>query len=111
MSTGWRWCSPRCATSVTKMKILVVGGGGREHALVWGLQRSKQHELVCAPGNPGIAELARCVPVKAHEVAQLAALADRENVDLVVIGPEAPLVAGLADLLTARGRAVFGCSK
>src|SRR4051794_9617890 len=93
------------------MKILVVGGGGREHALVWGLARSKKHELMCAPGNPGIAELARCVPVKADEVAKLADLAEQENVDLVVVGPEVPLVAGLADLLASRGRAVFGCSK
>ena len=94
------------------MKILVVGGGGREHALVWALKKSPLvSEVVCAPGNAGIAQLARCVPVKVDEVARLADLADSENVDLVVIGPEGPLVAGLADLLTARGRAVFGCSR
>jgi phosphoribosylamine--glycine ligase len=93
------------------MKILVVGGGGREHALVWGLSQSGNHELLCAPGNPGIAALARCIPVGAAEVARLADLADAENVDLVVVGPEAPLVAGLVDLLESRGRAVFGCSR
>jgi phosphoribosylamine---glycine ligase len=94
------------------MKILVVGGGGREHALCWRLKKSAQvKEIVCAPGNPGIAEIARCVPVKTDELAKLADLADAEDVDLVVVGPEAPLVAGLADLLTSRGRAVFGCSR
>lgn len=92
------------------MKILLVGGGGREHALAWGLHRSGA-EIVCAPGNPGIAAIARCVPVKADECAKLADLADAERVDLVVVGPEVPLVAGLADLMISRGKAVFGCSK
>jgi phosphoribosylamine--glycine ligase len=68
-------------------------------------------ELLCAPGNAGIAEVARCVAVKADEPTRIADLADAENVDLVVVGPEAPLVAGLADLLESRGRAVFGCSR
>src|SRR5262245_29199110 len=90
------------------MKILVVGGGGREHALCWALRR---HDVVCAPGNAGIEKVARCVAVKADELTRLADLADEEKADLVVVGPEAPLVAGLADLLTARGRAVFGCSR
>ncbi len=94
------------------MKILVVGGGGREHALCWGLSRSRSVTgLLCAPGNAGIAGIARCVPIKIDEPTRLADLADAENVDLVVVGPEAPLVAGLADLLQSRGRAVFGCSK
>ncbi|MDB4964824.1 MAG: Phosphoribosylamine--glycine ligase [Myxococcales bacterium] len=96
----------------TKLKVLVVGGGGREHALCWALARSPSvGEVICAPGNAGIAEVARCVPVKADECVQVADLADAENVDLVVVGPEGPLVAGLADLLQARGRAVFGCSR
>jgi phosphoribosylamine--glycine ligase len=90
------------------MKILVVGGGGREHALCWAL---RNHDVVCAPGNAGIQTIARCVSVKADELSRLAELADEENVDLVVVGPEAPLVAGLADLLRTRGRAVFGCSR
>src|SRR5262245_43301194 len=94
------------------MRVLVVGGGGREHALCWMLSRSKNvTSLACAPGNAGIEAVARCVPVKADEIAKLADLADAENADLVVVGPEAPLVAGLADLLEARGRAVFGCSR
>jgi phosphoribosylamine--glycine ligase len=68
-------------------------------------------EIVCAPGNAGIASVARCVPVRADELVELADLADAENADLVVVGPEAPLVAGLGDLLRDRGRAVFGCSR
>src|SRR3982751_1006703 len=97
---------------MAKLKVLIVGGGGREHALAWALRKSASvGEIVCAPGNAGIAAVARCVPVRADELVKLADLADQENVDLVVVGPEAPLVAGLADLLAARGRAVFGCSK
>jgi phosphoribosylamine--glycine ligase len=90
------------------MKVLVVGGGGREHALCWAM---RSHDVVCAPGNAGIAGVARCVAVKTDELIRLADLADEENADLVVVGPEAPLVAGLADLLASRGRAVFGCSR
>ncbi len=89
------------------MKILVVGGGGREHALGWKLKQSGC-EIISAPGNPGLAELGRCVPLKADETAELAALAVRERVDLVLIGPEAPLAAGLADRLAQVGVATFG---
>jgi phosphoribosylamine---glycine ligase len=96
----------------SKMKVLVVGGGGREHALAWALARSASvREVLCAPGNVGIESVARCVPVKADEMVKLAELVEAENVDLVVVGPEAPLVAGLADLLRDRGRPVFGCSR
>ena len=94
------------------MKVLLVGGGGREHALAWRLAQSPLvDELVAAPGNAGIASLARCVPVNADDVDGLVALAEREDADLTVVGPEAPLVAGLADELEARGRRVFGPSK
>jgi phosphoribosylamine--glycine ligase len=94
------------------VNVLVVGGGGREHALCWALKRSREvRSLVCAPGNAGIEEVARCVPVPVTEVMRLSDLADEEKADLVVVGPEAPLVAGLSDLLAARGRAVFGCSR
>jgi phosphoribosylamine--glycine ligase len=89
------------------MKILVVGSGGREHALVWRLAQSG-HAIVCAPGNPGIEALARCVPIKVDDHPGLVELALAEGVDLVVVGPEAPLVAGLADRLRARGLATFG---
>ena len=90
------------------MKVLVVGSGGREHALAWAIARSPLlTELHAAPGNPGIAALAHCHPVRAEDAASLAA---ELKVDLVVVGPEAPLVAGVADEIRARGIAVFGPS-
>jgi phosphoribosylamine---glycine ligase len=93
----------------TALKILVIGGGGREHALAWKIAQSPLVDtLFAAPGNPGIARHARCVAigVDAHE--DLVAFARRERIDLTVIGPEAPLVAGLADRLAAAGLSVFG---
>jgi phosphoribosylamine--glycine ligase len=93
------------------MKVLVVGSGGREHALVWALHRSREVEtLRCAPGNAGIAGIAECVPIGAGEIAALEEHVLGEKYDLVVIGPEAPLVAGLADRLSEAGLAVFGPS-
>jgi phosphoribosylamine--glycine ligase len=93
------------------MKVLVVGSGGREHAIVNALARSPQHpDLLAAPGNPGIAAVARCVPIGVDDLDGLVALARDEQVDLVVVGPEAPLVAGLADRLEAEGIAHFGPS-
>ena len=93
------------------MKALIVGGGGREHALAWKLKNDAPSiELLAAPGNPGIAELARCVAVSATDVARVSELAATERVDLVIIGPEAPLAAGLADTLRARGIPAFGPS-
>jgi len=90
----------------------VVGSGAREHALAWRLARSpKLTELHAAPGNPGIAAIASCHPVRADDPATLVPLAAELGVDLVVVGPEAPLVAGLADELRHRGIAVFGPSK
>jgi phosphoribosylamine---glycine ligase len=87
----------------------VVGGGGREHALCWRLAQSPAVDrLYAAPGNAGIGRLATVVPIAASDVAALVTLAERESVDLTVVGPEAPLVAGLADELQARGMAVFG---
>jgi len=94
------------------VKVLLVGSGGREHALAWSLARSPLlPELHAAPGNPGIARLAHCHPVRADDPASLVPLAAELRVDLVVVGPEAPLVAGLADELRHRGIAVFGPSK
>jgi len=87
----------------------VVGSGGREHALVWALARNAA-ELHAAPGNPGIAALASCHPVRADDAAAVVPLAAELGVDLVVVGPEAPLVAGLADALRHRGIPVFGPS-
>jgi phosphoribosylamine---glycine ligase len=93
------------------VRALVVGSGGREHALAWSLSRSDQlGELHAAPGNPGIAALAHCHPVRADDHAALVSLARELRIDLVVVGPEAPLVAGLADELRHRGVAVFGPS-
>lgn len=89
------------------MKILVVGSGGREHALVYRLTQSG-HEVIAAPGNPGIEQLAGVVPIKVDAHAALIDLAKAERVDLVVVGPEAPLVAGLADELRAAGVPTFG---
>ncbi len=91
------------------MKVLVVGGGGREHALCWKLKRSPSvSEVICAPGNPGIAKDARCININAGDIDGLVALAGNEQPQLVVVGPEVPLVAGLADRLRAEGLAVFG---
>ncbi|HEX6807184.1 MAG TPA: phosphoribosylamine--glycine ligase [Gemmatimonadaceae bacterium] len=93
------------------MKVLLVGGGAREHALAWKLtQDDPSLELLAAPGNPGIAELGRCVPVKATDVAALVDLARDERPDLTIIGPEAPLAAGLADALREHRVPVFGPS-
>src|SRR4249920_3556569 len=93
------------------MRILVVGSGGREHALCWKLAASPLcDKLYCAPGNAGIADEAECVMVGAEDVDGLIAFARREKIDFVVVGPEAPLVKGLADRLEAAGIATFGPS-
>ena len=94
------------------MRILVVGGGGREHALCWAISASPLcTKLVCAPGNAGIAEVAECVEVGAEDIPGQVALAQRLKIDFVVIGPDAPLVAGMADAFTAAGIKVFGPSR
>ena len=92
-------------------RILIVGSGGREHALGWKLAQSPLvTALISAPGNPGLAALGRTASIKADDVAEIAALAVREQIDLVVIGPEAPLAAGLADRLAQLGVPAFGPS-
>ena len=94
------------------MKILIVGNGGREHAIVWRLsQDAAGHALFCAPGNAGTAALAVNVPIGAEDLPGLVAWAKANRPDLVVVGPEAPLCAGLADLLEAEGLKVFGPGK
>ena len=91
------------------MNVLVVGGGGREHALVWALARDGgRPRLLCAPGNAGIASLATCVPANLGDPQALLAVADAARVDLTVVGPELPLTKGVVDLFVARGHAVVG---
>ena len=94
------------------MKVLVVGAGGREHTFSWKLAQSPRvTELLAAPGNPGIAQHARCLPIKDNEIDALVAAALRERVDLTVVGPELPLALGIADRFRERGLAVFGPSQ
>jgi len=91
------------------VRLLVVGGGGREHALCWALRRENADaELYCAPGNPGIAEIATSLPIAADDLDRIADAADMYGIDLTIIGPEVPLARGLADRLRAEGRTVFG---
>src|SRR5215469_6299088 len=93
------------------MRILVIGSGGREHALCWAIAASPLCDaLYCAPGNPGIAKEAVCVPIAATDIEAIIAFAQKEKIDFVVVGPEAPLVAGLVDKLEAAGIAAFGPS-
>ena len=93
------------------MRLLVVGGGGREHALALALRRENPDaELYCAPGNPGIASLATTLPIAADDIDRIADAADMFGIGLTIVGPEVPLARGLADRLRAEGRAVFGPS-
>ena len=82
------------------MKVLVVGSGGREHALVWKLSQSpKVEKMYCAPGNAGIAQMAECVNIKAEDLDGLLAFALEQHIDLTVVGPEVPLTMGIVDKL------------
>jgi len=91
------------------MRILLVGGGGREHAIAWKLLSDDPRlELICAPGNAGIAEICDCIPVKADDIHGLNAFAGRAGIDLTIVGPEGPLEAGIVDLFRENGRAIFG---
>ena len=86
------------------MKILVVGSGAREHAICWKLNQSnKLSKLYCAPGNAGISQIAECVDIKADELDKLVEYSVNNNIDLAVVGPEVPLVAGLVDMLNEKG--------
>lgn len=93
----------------TNAKVLVIGGGGREHAIVDALSRSPQvAKIYCAPGNAGIAAQAECVPIGDTKVAELADFAEREGIDLTVVGPESALAAGVVDEFEGRGLKIFG---
>ena len=94
------------------MKILVIGGGGREHAIVWKLKQSaKNPEVFCAPGNGGIAKLATCVPIKVTQMQELLDFAKQEKIDMVVVGPDDPLMMGMVDLFEENGFKTFGPRK
>src|SRR5262245_36772206 len=102
-------CKGSAIESVRYMKVLVVGSGGREHALAWRLSRDPGiTSLVCAPGNAGIASVARLAAVDPSDPDELLALAERESIDLTVVGPEAPLDRGVVDRFRAAGRRIFG---
>lgn len=94
------------------MKVLVIGGGGREHAICWKLSKSpKVNELYCAPGNAGIAEVAKCVDIGVMDFEKMADFAKKEAFDLVVVGPDDPLAGGIVDVLEEKGLHVFGPRK
>ena len=94
------------------MRVLLIGGGGREHALAWKLTREERGlELIAAPGNPGIAELGECVAIPITDLAALEQLARDRKVDLTIVGPEAPLEAGIVDRFRAAGLPIFGPTK
>jgi len=96
--------------TVKKNKILVIGSGGREHALIWALSRNATQslELYCAPGNAGIAQMAQCLPVGVNEIARLASCSEASGIDLNIVGPEAPLAAGIVDEFERRGLRIVG---
>ncbi len=94
------------------MKVLILGSGGREHALAWAVKRSTRvSEVVCAPGNGGIAQVARCVPVDLKDLDAMVRLAEAEQPELTIVGPELPLSLGIVDALQERGMRVFGPTK
>ena len=94
------------------MKILIIGSGGREHALAWTLSRdSRATKIYAAPGNPGIAEIGTCVPINASNIEEIASFALREHIDLTVVGPEAPLGAGIVDTFRKQKLPIFGPDK
>jgi len=91
------------------MRVLIIGSGGREHALVWKVKRSALvKKIYCAPGNYGIARDAVCVDIPAHDIKRLLAFAVKEKIDLTIVGPEQHLVAGLVDEFEANGLVIFG---
>lgn len=91
------------------MRVMVIGSGAREHALVWKLAQSPQvAKIFAAPGNPGMAEHGECVPLGVTQLSELADLAERERIDLTIVGPEVPLIEGIVDVFRGRGLKIFG---
>ena len=91
------------------MRVLVIGSGGREHALVWKLAQSQRvTRIYAAPGNPGMPECAECVPLGVSQLGEAATFAEKNAIDLTVVGPEVPLVAGIVDVFQHRGLRIFG---
>src|SRR3990172_11926040 len=94
------------------MNILVIGSGGREHALVWKIAQSKRvDKIYCAPGNPGTAQYAQNVPIPVSELGQLASFALKNLIDLTVVGPEAPLIDGITDIFIKKNLKIIGPTK
>ena len=95
------------------MRLLIIGSGGREHALIWALRRNATQplEIYCAPGNAGIAEIAECVPISIGDIPTLTSFAEKKLFDLSVVGPEAPLAAGIVDEFEKRGLRIVGPSR
>src|SRR5438874_2112783 len=95
------------------MRILVIGSGGREHAICWALNKTSAEpvELFCAPGNAGIAQVAECVPIQVDDLSALAGYAEQSHIDLTLVGPEAPLAAGIVDEFESRGLRIVGPNK
>src|SRR5690554_1966026 len=91
------------------MNILVLGSGGREHSIALAVHKSPQcSKLLCAPGNPGMATIAKCIPISLTDPQAMANLAEQEQIDLTIVGPEIPLVAGVVDEFQKRGLLIFG---
>ena len=91
------------------MRVLVIGSGGREHTIVWKLAQSERvSKIYCIPGNGGISQIAECVSLDPLNFPEVAEFAKKENVDLTVVGPEIPLVAGIVDFFRAKGLRIFG---
>lgn len=98
--------------NMERLNVLVIGGGGREHTLVWKIAQSPLvNKIYCAPGNAGIAQLAECVSINESAIEDLLNFADRKRIDLTVVGPEAPLAAGIVDAFQRQGLAIFGPTK
>ena len=94
------------------MRVMIIGSGGREHAIAWKIAQSPRvDKLFCVPGNGGMHEIAECVNLSVEDIDGCVAFAKEKNIDLVVVGPEVPLVLGMADVMQAEGIRVFGPNK